>query len=162
ILVGRVRATEHPLWSAFVWRNELADTFVEVVAAPWFCRWALGTAVLPWWLRSLGARVGRGVWCETYWWPEPDLVTVGDGATVNRGCVVQTHLFHDRILSMDEVRLDAGATLGPHGVVLPAARIGRHTRVGPGSLVMRGEHVPAGTSWVGNPIGPWTDATAPA
>ena len=31
-----------------------------------------------------------------------------------------------------------------------------------GSLVMRGEHVPDGTSWVGNPIGPWTDATAPA
>jgi non-ribosomal peptide synthetase-like protein len=161
-LVGRVRAEEHPLWSGFVWRNELADTFVEVVAAPWFCRWALGTAALPMWLRTLGARVGRGVWCETYWWPEPDLVTVGDGATVNRGCVVQTHLFHDRILSMDEVRLDAGATLGPHGVVLPAARIGRHARVGPGSLVMRGEHVPAGTSWVGNPIGPWTDATAPA
>lgn len=162
LLVGRVRAEEHPLWSGFVWRNELADTFVEVVAAPWFCRWALGTAVLPVWLRSLGARVGRGVWCETYWWPEPDLVTVGDGATVNRGCVVQTHLFHDRILSMDEVRLDAGATLGPHAVVLPAARIGRHARVGPGSLVMRGEHVPAGTSWVGNPIAPWTDATAPA
>jgi non-ribosomal peptide synthetase-like protein len=162
VLVGRVRAEEHPLWSSFVWRNELADTFVEVVAAPWFCRWALGTPLLPLWLRSLGARVGRGVWCETYWWPEPDLVTVGDGATVNRGCVVQTHLFHDRILSMDEVRLDAGATLGPHGVVLPAARIGRHARVGPGSLVMRGEHVPDGTSWVGNPIGPWTDATAPA
>ena len=162
VLVGRVRPSEHPLWSGFVWRNELADTFVEVVAAPWFCRWAVGTALLPCWLRSLGARVGRGVWCETYWWPEPDLVTVGDGATVNRGCVVQTHLFHDRILSMDEVRLDAGATLGPHGVVLPAARIGRHARVGPGSLVMRGEHVPAGTSWVGNPIGPWTDATAPA
>lgn len=162
LLVGRVGAEEHPLWSSFVWRNELADTFVEVVAAPWFCRWSVGTPLLPLWLRSLGARVGRGVWCETYWWPEPDLVTVGDGATVNRGCVVQTHLFHDRILSMDEVRLDAGATLGPHGVVLPAARIGRHARVGPGSLVMRGEHVPDGTSWVGNPIGPWTDATAPA
>jgi non-ribosomal peptide synthetase-like protein len=113
-------------------------------------------------LRTLGATVGTGVWCETYWWPEPDLVRVGDGATVNRGCVVQTHLFHDRILSMDEVRIDAGATLGPHGVVLPSARIGRHARVGPGSLVMRGEHVPEGTSWVGNPIGPWTDATAPA
>lgn len=161
-IVGRVRPGEHPLWSAFVWRGELADSFVEVVAAPWFARWALATPVLSWWLRSLGARVGRGVWCETYWLPEPDLVELGDGSTVNRGCVVQTHLFHDRILSMDTVRLDPGATLGPHGVVLPAARIGRHARVGPGSLVMRGEHVPARTSWVGNPIGPWTDATAPS
>ena len=57
--------------------------------------------VLNLWLRSLGARVGRGVWCETYWLPEADLVSLGAGSTVNRGCVVQTHLFHDRILSMD-------------------------------------------------------------
>jgi hypothetical protein len=48
------------------------------------------------WLRGLGAKIGRGVWCETYWLPEADLVTLGTGSTVNRGCVVQTHLFHDR------------------------------------------------------------------
>ena len=93
----------HPLWSSFVWRNELADTFVEVVAAPWFARAATGTPVLNVWLRALGAQVGRGVWCETYWLPEADLVELGDGATVNHGCVVQTHLFHDRVLSMDVV-----------------------------------------------------------
>src|SRR5262249_3327645 len=28
LLVGRIRAGEHALWSSFVWRNELADTFV--------------------------------------------------------------------------------------------------------------------------------------
>ena len=47
--------------------------------------------------------IGRGAWCETYWLPEADLVTLGPGSTVNRGCVVQTHLFHDRIMRMDEV-----------------------------------------------------------
>ena len=31
LLVGRIRAGEFPLWSPFVWRNELADTFVETV-----------------------------------------------------------------------------------------------------------------------------------
>ena len=90
--------SEHPLWSSFVWRNELADTFVEVVAAPWFARAATGTAVLNVWLRAMGSRIGRGVWCETYWLPEADLIDLRDGATVGRGCVVQTHLFHDRIL----------------------------------------------------------------
>ena len=103
---GRIRATEHPLWSSFVWRSELADTFVEVVAAPWFARAATGTPVLNLWLRSLGAHVGRGVWCETYWLPEPDLVHLRDGVTVNQGCVVQTHLFHDRVLSMDRGRAE--------------------------------------------------------
>lgn len=158
-MVGRIRPGEHPLWSSFVWRSEVADTFVEMVAAPWFAQSAAGTPALVWWLRSLGASIGRGVWCDSYWLPEADLVRLGDGSTVNRGCVVQTHLFHDRIMSMDSVTLDLGATLGPHSVVLPAARIGDHATVGPASLVMRGEFVPSGSRWSGNPIGPWREVT---
>ncbi|GAA3214127.1 Pls/PosA family non-ribosomal peptide synthetase [Actinocorallia longicatena] len=152
LLVGRISAGEKPLWSSFVWRNELADTFVEIVAAPWFATAWLGTAPLNWWLRAMGARIGRGVWCETYWLPEADLVHLGYGATVNRGCVLQTHLFHDRVLSMDTVSLMDGATLGPNGVVLPAASLGENASVGPASLVLRGESVPGHTRWSGNPI----------
>ncbi|HEX2704120.1 MAG TPA: hypothetical protein VHM65_00025, partial [Candidatus Lustribacter sp.] len=146
---------ETPLWSSFVWRNEVVDAFVEIVAAPWFAWAATGTPVLNVWLRALGARIGRGVWCESYWLPEADLVTLGDGASVNRGCVLQTHLFHDRIMAIDTVELAAGSTMGPHGVILPAASIGANTTVGPVSLVLRGERVPESSRWVGNPIGPW-------
>ena len=155
LVIGRIRAVEHPLWSSFVWRNEVSDTFVETVAAPWFARAATGTPVMNLWLRALGASIGRGVWCETYWLPEADLVSLGAGATVNRGCVVQTHLFHDRIMRMDSVVLEAGSTLGPHCVALPAARLGAGATVGPGSLVMRGDEVPPSTRWQGNPIAPW-------
>ncbi|MGE2834136.1 Pls/PosA family non-ribosomal peptide synthetase [Mycobacterium sp. SMC-4] len=156
LIVGPIRAGEHPLWSSFVWRNEVADTFVETVAAPWFARAAAGTPVMNVWLRALGASIGRGVWCESYWLPEADLVTLADGSTVNRGCVVQTHLFHDRIMRMDTVTVETGATLGPHCVALPAARIGAGATVGPASLVVRGDEVPASTRWQGNPIAPWT------
>ena len=155
LVVGRIQAIEHPLWSSFVWRNEVSDTFVETVAAPWFARAASGTPVMNLWLRALGAKIGRGVWCETYWLPEADLVTLEKGATVNRGCVVQTHLFHDRIMRMDTVVLDEGSTLGTHCVALPAARIGAGATVGPASLVMRGDEVPPSTRWQGNPIAPW-------
>jgi non-ribosomal peptide synthetase-like protein len=154
LVVGRIRAIEHPLWSSFVWRNEVSDTFVETVAAPWFARAASGTPVMNLWLRALGAKIGRGVWCETYWLPEADLVTLEKGATVNRGCVVQTHLFHDRIMRMDTVVLEQGSTLGTHCVALPAARIGAGATVGPASLVMRGDEVPPFTRWQGNPIAP--------
>jgi carbonic anhydrase/acetyltransferase-like protein (isoleucine patch superfamily) len=40
-------------------------------------------------------------------------------------------------------------------VILPAATIGADATVGPASLVMRGETVPVGSRWSGNPIGPW-------
>ncbi|MGY6652037.1 Pls/PosA family non-ribosomal peptide synthetase [Amycolatopsis sp. TRM77291] len=156
LLVGRFRAVDHPLWSSFVWRNELADTFVEALAVPWLIGSLGGTPLLPAWLRTMGVKIGRGVWLETYWLPESDLVRLGDGATINRGCVVQTHLFHDRIMTMSPVTLDEGATLGPHGIVLPGASIGARTTVGPGSLVTRGDAVPADSRWLGNPISAWT------
>jgi non-ribosomal peptide synthetase-like protein len=155
LLVGRFRAVEHPLWSGFVWRNELADTFVEVLAVPWLVGAVPGTPVLNVWLRALGARVGKGVWCESYWLPEADLVTLGDGVSINRGCVVQTHLFHDRIMRMDTVILRAGATLGPGGIVLPGSSVGERSTLGPASLVMGAESVPADTRWLGNPIEVW-------
>lgn len=157
LLVGRIHPGEHPLWSGFIWRNELADAFVEMMAVPWFARGAYGAPVLAWWLRAMGARIGRGVWCETYWLPEADLVSLGDGATVNVGCVVQTHLFHDRVMHLDTVTLRDGATLGPHGVALPAAVIGAGTTVGPAALVLRGDELPDGTRWTGNPVVAWTD-----
>ncbi|MEQ0565020.1 Pls/PosA family non-ribosomal peptide synthetase [Amycolatopsis sp. NEAU-NG30] len=155
LLVGKFREVDHPLWSSFVWRNELADTFVEALAVPWLIGSVGGTPLLTAWLRTMGVRIGRGVWLETYWLPESDLVELGDGATINRGCVVQTHLFHDRIMSMSRVTLGEGATLGPHGIVLPGAGIGARTTVGPGSLVTRGDEVPADTRWLGNPISAW-------
>ncbi|MFJ9903804.1 Pls/PosA family non-ribosomal peptide synthetase [Streptomyces sp. NPDC101152] len=166
LLVGRFRAVERPLWSSFVWRNELFDTFVEVLAVPWGARAHLGTPALNWWLRSLGARVGRGVWCDTYWLPETDLVGLGDGVSVNRGCVLQTHLFHDRIMRMDTVRLAAGASLGPHSIALPGTTVGTGASVAAASLVMRGETVPDGTRWAGNPIagvsaGPGSNGSTP-
>ncbi|WP_042398667.1 Pls/PosA family non-ribosomal peptide synthetase [Streptacidiphilus carbonis] len=155
LLIGRFKAVEHPLWSSHVWRNELADTFTEVLAAPWLLNAAPGTPLLNLWLRGLGAGIGRGVWCESYWLPEADLVALGDGVSVNRGCVLQTHLFHDRIMRMDTVTLQEGATLGPHGIVLPGTTVGARTTLGPASLVMRGESVPADSRWLGNPIAPW-------
>lgn len=155
LLVGRHRTGEHPLWSGFVWRNELADTFVEVLAVPWLIGAVPGTPVMSLWLRGLGARIGRGVWCESYWLPEADLVVLGDAVSVNRGCVLQTHLFHDRILRTDTVVLREGATLGPGGIVLPGSSVGARSTLGPASLVMAGESVPADTRWLGNPIEAW-------
>ena len=160
VLVGRCRAAEHPLWSSFVWRNELADTFVEELAVPWLAGPAIGTPLLNVWLRSLGARIGRGAWIETYWLPEPDLIEIGRDATVGRGVVIQTHLFHDRIMRLGRVRIGAGATLGPHVIALPGSLVDEGATIGPQSLVMRGESVPAHSRWTGNPISAWQDPPA--
>ncbi|WP_086820344.1 Pls/PosA family non-ribosomal peptide synthetase [Allokutzneria sp. NRRL B-24872] len=152
VLVGKHVPRERPLWSSFVWRNELAAVFFEELVTRWAGTALIGTPLFSMVLRGMGAKIGRGVHCETRWLPEPDLVTLGDGAVVNRGCVVQTHLFHDRIMRLGPIHIGRGATVGPRSVVLFDSTVGAHGSVGANSLVMRGESLPEGTAWMGNPV----------
>ena len=112
--------------------------------------------MLNFWLRLMGAKIGRRVWCETWWLPEFDLITIGDGASINRGSVLQTHLFHDRIMRIEEVHMGDHSTLGPNSVVLPGSRVQEYATVGSCSLVMRSEDVPIASRWAGNPIRNWS------
>lgn len=160
LLTPNVKAgSTHPLWSSFVWRNELADSFLQAMAVPLLVRYIYGTPLLAIFFRALGARIGHGTWIESHLLPEADLCTIGDGATLNRGGLMQTHLFHDRLMRLDEVQLCKGATLGPSTAALPGTVIGEGTTVYPLSLVMRGEHLPGSTRWRGNPVRPWSEGT---
>ena len=97
------------------------------------------------------------MWCETTAITEFDLVHLGDGCAVNRHAVLETHLFHDRLMRIAPARMDAGSTLGPSSALLPDTRLGAGACVGGRSVVMRGEELPAGTRWQGAPV-----ASAPA
>ncbi len=51
------------------------------------------TLLFTWWLRALGTNVRSGAWCGNLLASEADLITLGKGSTVNRGCVMRPHLF---------------------------------------------------------------------
>lgn len=152
LIVGRFTAGERTLFSTFVWRSELADNFVEPLAIPSMVRMSLGSPMFNMWARLMGTKIGRDVWCETWWLPEFDLITLQDRCTVNRGTVVQTHLFHDRVMSLERVTLGRGATLGTNSFLLPGSALGDRSTVGPGSLVLRQDEIPADSVWAGNPV----------
>jgi non-ribosomal peptide synthetase-like protein len=152
LLIGRYRVCERPFYSHYVWRDELINSCQEQLAGALLLKHALGTILLPLYLRLMGAHVGRDVWIENMNTTEFDLAHFGDGAVVNRSAVVETHLIHDRIMSTGTVKIGAGATLGPYSVSLPDTVIGDGTSVGGRSIVMRGEELPAGTRWHGAPV----------
>jgi non-ribosomal peptide synthetase-like protein len=152
LVIGRYRPSEHPFWSFFVWRDEIMNTCQEALAGAWLMNLALGTPLMSVYLRAMGAKVGRGVWCETLNITEYDVVELGDGSAVNRSAHVETHLVHDRLLRIGPTTLEPGSTLGPHSAVLPDTRLGAGTTVGGRSVVMRGEELPAGTRWHGAPV----------
>ncbi len=151
-VIGRYRRGEHALWSLFVWRDELINSMQEQVAGVWFLGIASATPLISLYLRAMGARIGRRAWIETTAITEFDLVELGDGSAVNRHAVIETHLFHDRLMRIGPAASGAGSTIGPSSAVLPDAKLGAHTCVGARSVVMRGEELPAGTRWHGAPV----------
>lgn len=152
IVMGRYRPGRHPLWSGFVWRDELINSAHEQLAGEWLLRFAIGTPLMSAYLRAMGADVGRGVWCETTAVTEFDLVHLADGAVVNRGACLMTHVFHDRLLRIGPTAIGAGATLGPTSAVLPDTALGAGAAIGAHAVVLRGERLPAHTRWQGSPV----------
>jgi non-ribosomal peptide synthetase-like protein len=152
IVIGRYRPFERPLWSAFLWRLEFVNALFEFFATPIALDVLRGTPLLPWYLRLLGARIGRRVYVYSTGFLEFDLVEIGDRAVLNNGCILQTHLFEDRILKASKLRIGADCEIGTHSVVLYDAEMNDGSRLGALSLLMKGESLPAGTKWVGSPL----------
>src|SRR5206468_12401974 len=93
IVIGRYRPFVRPLWSPFVWRLELVNALYEFLATPLALGALQGTPLLPWYLRLLGARIGRRVYIHTNGFLEFDLIEIGDRAVLNDDVIMQTHLF---------------------------------------------------------------------
>jgi non-ribosomal peptide synthetase-like protein len=151
VLLGRYRAGEKPLWSTFVWRNELINALHEHLAGPFLVGALTGTPFLCWYLRLLGARIGRRVYLETADFSEFDLVRIDDEAALNADCTIQTHLFEDRVMKMSKLEIGQGCSVGANSLVLYDSRMEPGSRLGPLSLLMKSEILPAGTVWAGSP-----------
>jgi non-ribosomal peptide synthetase-like protein len=160
-LLGRVRPGLHPLWSCWCSRWDFL-----YVAWGFYASGVLsaleGTLLLPWYLRAMGVRVGRGValgggFAQVV---DPDMLVIEDGATVNG--LFQAHSFEDRVLKIDRVTIRRGATVGDASVLLYGADVGARARVAPHSVVMKHERLPAGRSYAGCPTQRVLEVTASA
>jgi len=151
IVMGRFKPFEKPQWSWYVWKLEFVNALYEFMLAPLTLDALLGTPFLPWYYRLLGARIGRRTYFHTTGLIEFDLVEVGDESVVGEDSVLQAHLFEDRILKADRLRIGRRCEVGAISVVLYDTQMEDGSRLDALSLLMKGETLPAGTAWAGIP-----------
>jgi non-ribosomal peptide synthetase-like protein len=151
VLVWRYGPCEKPLWSTFVWRNEMLNALHEHLAEPFLVGALTGTPFVCWYFRLLGAKIGRRVYMETTDLSEFDLVRVGDQAALNADCTIQTHLFEDRVMKMSTIDIAPCCKVGAGSLVLYDTRFEEGAALGDLSLLMKGETLPAWTGWEGIP-----------
>jgi non-ribosomal peptide synthetase-like protein len=150
-LMGTFKPVRKPLWSVYVWNNELLNGVYETVSAPIIAP-LMGTPFFNWYLRALGCKIGKHSYIGTSLFSEFDLVHIGDHCTLGAGVIIQNHLFEDRVMKSSHLYLENNVTVAHMAVVLYDSRIKQGTRVSPLSLVMKGETLPENSSWTGSPV----------
>ncbi len=151
LVVGRYQPGTIPLWSTFVWRTELITGLYESMVVSGCLSFLLGTPFAAIILRLLGMRIGKGAYIDTTDFTEFDLISIGNNVTLNHNCTLQTHLFEDRVMKMERIRLDNNCQMGSAAVVLYDSLLADDVLIHPLSLIMKGEQIPEATSWQGIP-----------
>jgi non-ribosomal peptide synthetase-like protein len=154
IFLFRYKTYVKPMWTPFVWISEAVTNLYEGIAVPNFLRYLRGTPWLPVAMNVLGCHIGRGVYLDTTDITEFDCVRIGDYSELNAMACPQTHLFEDRVMKIDFVNIGSRVYMGPRSTVLYGAVVADGAKLGALTLVMKGEHIPACSSWRGCPAAP--------
>jgi len=151
LVVGRYREGEQPLWSSFVWRNDLVNGVYSNFCEHFFLGMLRGTPFISWALRAFGMKIGRRCYIDSTWYTEFDLIAIGDDVTLNESANIQTHLFEDRVIKMGSVRLGDRCSVGAMATVLYSTQMEDGACLEDLSLLMKGETLRSGTRWHGIP-----------
>jgi non-ribosomal peptide synthetase-like protein len=141
-VMGRYRPVVVPLWSRYVWFNEMITGVYESIMAPVVAGF-FGTPFAAPLLRLLGCKIGRDCYIGTSLVSEFDLVDIGNYVALNIGATIQNHLFEDRIMKSSYLRIGDGCSVANMAVVLYDSKMEDGSVLGPLSLLMKGEAMPA-------------------
>lgn len=151
LIIGRYKSTERPLWSNFVFRSELVTCIHETLAVPLLVNMLRGTPFINWYLRLMGCKIGTQVYTDTTDMTEFDTIEVGNNVALNSDCGLQTHLFEDRVMKISTVTIGDRCSVGSGAIVLYDTVMEPDSSLGNLSMLMKGESLPASSSWVGSP-----------
>lgn len=154
VTMGRYEPQVKPMWSFWAMRTEACAVLYWGLAGKVLLEHLRGTPFLPWMLRLFGSHFGKGVFMDMTDITEFDCVRVGDYCALNAVAALQTHLYEDRVMKVGRVHLGTGVAVGAGSTVLYDTFVGDYARLGPLTVVMKGESIPANSEWVGAPAEP--------
>jgi len=101
--------------------------------------------------RLLGVRIGKRVFDDGCHIGEPTLTVIGDESVLNFQSKIQCHSQEDGTFKSDRTTIGAGCTIGVAAFVHYGVTMGDGSVLAADSFLMKGEYVPRGARWGGNP-----------
>ena len=101
--------------------------------------------------RLMGVRIGRRVFDDGAHISEPTLTAIGDESVLNYRSKIQCHSQEDGTFKYDRTIIGARCTIGVGAFVHYGVTMGEGAVLAADSFLMKGEDVPRGARWGGNP-----------
>jgi non-ribosomal peptide synthetase-like protein len=150
LLIGRYEPGRHPYLGGMYLRNWIVQQAARAI--PW--EMIEGTVFKNYFLRALGARIGRdvhihrGVDLRGGGW---DLLEIGDGATVGRDASLGLVEYQDQRIVFGRITIGANATLDTRARMAPDSEMEEGSVLTALSMLPSYATVPAGEAWHGVP-----------
>jgi len=152
VLIGRWKPRRIRAWSVTYFRFWLVKLLVSANPA---ARLFVGTPLYNLYLRSLGARIGRGTVIFTQHMPiSTDMLTIGAGSVVRKDTFMSGYRARAGMIETGPITIGAGAFVGEHSVLDINTSLGDRAQLGHASALLAGQAVPAGQCWHGSPAEP--------
>ncbi|WP_433505495.1 Pls/PosA family non-ribosomal peptide synthetase [Pseudonocardia halophobica] len=143
----RLRPRSCSIYDVRFWRHE---RYWKLMVPP-LDRMLAGTPYKNLVMCLVGTKIGRRVYDDGSGILERTLTSIGDDCTLNFGSIMQCHSQEDGAFKSDHIAIGSGVTLGIGAFIHYGVTIGDAVEIAPDSFVMKGEEIPAGSRWGGNP-----------
>ena len=148
LVLGRTKPGRYPMWGSYYFRVWVVQRFSTLAHE----NWLQGTPFYRYYLRLLGARIGRDaligglVKFETH-----DLVSIGADATIGSRTTFATTRVEGNEFIVGAIEVGEGATIGGSCVIENGAQIGRFAELSDLTAVLEGGVVLDFEAWEGSP-----------
>ncbi|HEX9229978.1 MAG TPA: Pls/PosA family non-ribosomal peptide synthetase [Arthrobacter sp.] len=148
IFIGRFRPREIRIWSLAYFRFWLVKALMRTSPLSLMT----GSPLTTFYLRAMGAKVGRNVTIMTNRLPIcTDLLTIGEGTVIRKDVMLNGYRAHGGVIQVGGVTLGKEVTVSEGSVLDINTSMGDRSQLGHRSTLYTGQAVPAGERWHGSP-----------
>ena len=147
LIIGRYKPGAYPLWGTYYFRWWFVTTMEAAVPVGYLA----GTPWMNWYLRLMGARIGRNVFIETNSFAIYDLLSIGDDSSVNVDSNFLGYRVEHGQLKLGAIQIGKRCFVGTRCTLREDTVMADDSALEDLSLLSRGACIESGETWQGAP-----------
>ncbi|MDE2384870.1 MAG: amino acid adenylation domain-containing protein [Alphaproteobacteria bacterium] len=147
LILPKTKPGVYPLWGFYFYRVWLVQRLLPMV----HLKWMQGTPIIRFYLRLLGAKVGKEALIDNIQAGAIDLVTIGDHASLGGKLIINNARAVGDKFIIGPVHIGDDVMIGSSCVIENDVTIGNGTEIGDLTSISAETDIPAWESWTGSP-----------